>query len=323
LIAVLVAAIVVPIGGAISFANVWRQSHIKGDTPADFLKTAKRIVFLGDSITAAGGYVADFEAWLLTQPHGPRPTVINAGLPSETVSGLSEAGHAGGQFPRPDLAERIDRVLAVTRPDLVVACYGINCGVYQPFDADRLKRYQQGIERLKEKVEKAGAKLVIMTPPVYDDSRAKNAFSYNEVLDHYSAWLVEQRERGWLVIDLHKPMTQALADRKKQDPQFTFQPDAVHPNAAGHWFIAQQLCRGFGDTGLTNAESPAAMLKSKGVPEGVLGLVEKRSALRRDAYVGAAGHKRPGVAAGLPIDEAEKRAEELTAEIQKTLPVEK
>src|SRR2546425_2764856 len=37
---------------------------------------------------------------------------LNLGLPSETVSGLSEEGHAGGQFPRPDLLERLARVLA-------------------------------------------------------------------------------------------------------------------------------------------------------------------------------------------------------------------
>jgi hypothetical protein len=55
-------------------------------------------------------------------PHADRhgraaqtPTVIDAGPPSETVSGLSEEGHAGGQFPRPDLVERLTRVLAVTK----------------------------------------------------------------------------------------------------------------------------------------------------------------------------------------------------------------
>jgi len=35
----------------------------------------------------------------------------------------------------------------------------------------------------------------------------------------------------------------------------------------------------------------------------------------RDAYVSAAGHKRPGVAKGLPVDEAETQADELTVRI--------
>ncbi|MFN7805793.1 MAG: hypothetical protein ACK5TO_17375, partial [Planctomycetaceae bacterium] len=79
----------------------------------DMVWNARRILFLGDSITAAGPAVANFDAWLLTQKRPRIPEVINAGLPSETVSGLSEEGHAGGQFPRPDLAERLERVLKV------------------------------------------------------------------------------------------------------------------------------------------------------------------------------------------------------------------
>src|SRR4029077_19071273 len=164
----------------------------------------------GDSITAAGQYVGYVDAWLATQSKQP-PTIIDCGLPSETVSGLSEEGHAGGAFPRPDLAERVDRVLALTKPDLVIACYGINCGIYQPFDQKRFERYQSGMERLKNKVEKAGAKLIVMTPPCFDDQRSKMSFSYNAVLGKYSSWLVSQRDKGWLVIDLHSTMTSELA----------------------------------------------------------------------------------------------------------------
>ena len=108
--------------------------------PRELLKQSRRIVFLGDSITAAGLYVAYVEAWLVSQPMPQRPEIICAGLPSETVSGLSEAGHAGGRFPRPDLAERLERVLAIAKPDLVFACYGINCGIYEPFDQERFAR---------------------------------------------------------------------------------------------------------------------------------------------------------------------------------------
>ncbi len=289
------------------------------ESPAELLKHSKRIVFLGDSITAAGLYVGDFDAWLETQKLSAKPTVIDAGLPSETVSGLSEEGHAGGQFPRPDLHERLQRVLAVSKPDLVIACYGINCGIYEPFDEQRFHRYRQGVERLKHAVEKAGAKFVFMTPPFYDDERSPRAFSYNKVLDRYSEWLLEQRKAGWLVVDLHVPMTKEVERRRKADAEFTFQPDGVHPNEAGHWFVAQQLIRFFGDEQAAQAETPQAMLAGKKVSPELLGLVQQRVNLQRDAYVGAAGHKRPGVAAGLPIAEAEQKAAELTVKIRETL----
>lgn len=287
--------------------------------PQQLLKQARRLVFLGDSITAAGQYVAQFDAWLATRKDEPQPVVIDAGLPSETVSGLSEEGHAGGKFPRPDLAERLDRVLAVSKPDLVVACYGINCGIYQPFDAERFERYQAGMRRLKARVEAAGATFIVMTPPFYDDQRSPRPFSYNAVLDRYSDWLLSQRAQGWRVIDLHGPMTREVARRRASDPEFTFQPDGVHPNAAGHWFVAQQLIGWFGDEAAAAAATPEEMLSRRGAPESLLPLVQQRVHMLRDAYVGAAGHKRPGVAAGLPLPEAEQKAADLTAKIQAAL----
>lgn len=279
------------------------------------LKQSKRTVFLGDSITYAGVYVAYIDAWLTAQRLEHKPEIIDAGLPSETVSGLSEEGHAGGKFPRPDLAERLDRVLQATKPDLVIACYGMNCGIYQPFDEKRFVRYQEGILHLKTKVEQANAKLILVTPPSYDDKRATRPFAYNEVLDRYSDWLLSKRKDGWLVIDLHHPMTRELQKRREGQADFTFQPDGVHPNEAGYWCVAQQLIRGFGDEAAAAHEGPKAMLAALHAPEGILPLVQQRVNLLRDAYVFAAGHTRPGVAKGLPIGDAEVQAKELTTKI--------
>lgn len=284
------------------------------------LHESRTIVFLGDSITFGGGYVAGFDAWLFTQKLEPAPRVINAGLASETVSGLSEEGHAGGRFPRPDLAERLDRVLALARPDLVFACYGINCGIYEPLDDGRFRRYREGIEQLKRKVEAAGATLVLITPPSYDDQRKKGPFSYNAVLDHYADWLLARRTDGWLVVDLHGPMTAELARRRQADPDFTFQPDAVHPNDEGHWFMARQLIRWFGDAEAAGAESPEAMLQARGFSPDAMKLIRQRMAVLRDAYVAAAGHKRPGVRGGLPVPEALDKARELSEQIRGVRP---
>ncbi len=286
---------------------------------AKLVLNSKRLVFLGDSITAAGPYVGNFDAWLVAQKRDQIPVVINAGLPSETVSGLSEEGHAGGQFPRPDLDERLDRVLKVTQPDLVIACYGMNCGIYEPLDAGRFERYQKGIKNLKSKVEAAGAKIIFVTPPFYDDLRSPRKFLYNGVLDRYSEWLLERKKEGWRVVDLHNPMSREVAKRREADKTFTFQPDGVHPNEAGYWFVSAQLIRALADDQSAAAETPQKMLEAKKVPPEILGLVMERAAVRRDAYLGAAGHKRPGVAKGLPIEEAEKKAAELTARIQKAL----
>ena len=87
----------------------------------ELLPAARRVLFLGDSITHSGQYVEVIEAYFATR--FPERTIefLNLGLPSETVSGLSEEGHAGGSFPRPDLHERLARVLEKTKPDTVLA----------------------------------------------------------------------------------------------------------------------------------------------------------------------------------------------------------
>jgi len=61
------------------------------------------------------------------------------------------------------------------------------------------------------------------------------------------------------------------------------------------------------------------MLKSLHAPAELLPLVQQRVNVLRDAYVGAAGHKRPGIAKGIPVSDAEKQAHELSVRIQKLL----
>ncbi len=119
---------------------------------------AGRIVFLGDSITYGGHYVEYINALLRLDSPQVHRELLDLGLPSETVSGLSEPNHAEGKFPRPALSERLARVLDKTRPALVVACYGMNDGIYYPPSAERLAKYQEGIRALREQATAAAPK---------------------------------------------------------------------------------------------------------------------------------------------------------------------
>ena len=285
----------------------------------DFLPGVKRVLFLGDSITYAGHYVDEVEAFAVKKFPDQKIEFIDCGLPSETVSGLSEAGHAGGQFPRPDVHERLDRVLAAVKPDLVFACYGMNCGIYLPLDEARFAAYRTGIERLRAKVKAAGAEIIHLTPPVFDAlpiaKRLKPADAvkdgdmfdgYNTVLDAYAAWLVEQgKTQGWRVVDTHSAMASALAEARKADAVFTFANDGVHASEAGHQVLAVALLKGLGQTYEPATVSPELRK-----------LVRQRGRILADAYLNAAGHKRPGMAKGLPLEEARAKAAESEAGIR-------
>lgn len=223
-----------------------------------FLRDGDRVVFLGDSITNAGGFVQDVDLTLRTRFPEQRFTLLNLGLPSEGVTGLTERDHP---FPRPDVHERLERALAKTRPTVVVACYGMNDGIYHPFSEERFAVYQAGMRRLVERVRASGARLVLLTPPPFDPvpvgekARAAGAadFSYkapfagyDAVLDRYSDWLKTLRGPGVTVVDIRTPVLDFLATSRRQDAKFALSADGVHLNAAGHRLIAAALLRAWG-----------------------------------------------------------------------------
>ena len=278
------------------------------------LDGVKRVVFLGDSITYAGQYVEFVEAWFRTRQPGATPEFLDIGLPSETVSGLSEDGHAGGKFPRPDLHERLERVLAKSKPDLVVACYGMNCGIYLPFAEERLAKYRDGLERLRKACAAHGAKVLHVTPPTFDEVKGGKP-GYGNTLDRYSEWLLGQRQAGWDVVDMHAPMNRYLAEQRAKDPKFFLAGDGVHCNETGHWLIAKQVLLHLGAKDVANAADAKAMLAAHPNGDAVLKLIQQRQRMLKDAWLTDTKHIRPGMKAGLPLAEAQAKAAELEKQI--------
>ena len=242
---------------ALALLLCWWASRVRPGPErqrASRLQGIRRVVFLGDSITYAGQYIDYIEAYLRIKNPQLRCEFLDLGLPSETVSGLSEPGHAGGQFPRPELRERLDRVLDQTRPGLVVACYGMNDGIYYPFSEERFAKFQEGMNDLRTSAARRGIGVLHVTPPVFDPvpiklrtlpgglAEYRQPFEgYDEVLDRYSEWLLAQRGSGWDVVDVHGPMKQYLAAARRRDPAFRLADDGVHASATGHWLMAREI----------------------------------------------------------------------------------
>jgi pimeloyl-ACP methyl ester carboxylesterase/lysophospholipase L1-like esterase len=284
------------------FAGLILSLHAQAASP--------RVVILGDSITYDGRWATRVESALRATPEFADAEIVNFGLGSETVSGLSEPGHAGGKFPRPCLHERLDRILDTFKPTLVLACYGMNDGIYLPLDATRFKAYQDGIVKLKTAVEKQGGKIIFITPPLHNaDKPADDPNRYDAVLDTYGDWLVSRRVDGWQVIDIRPDLKQAVSAEKARNPQFAYAKDNVHPGDEGHRFIADSIIRQLWP-----------ILKLPGSPkfpnDDALAILRRRSELLKLAWLTKTRHTRPGVRAGLPMDEAEAQAKKLIADYQ-------
>jgi lysophospholipase L1-like esterase len=206
------------------------------------LLEGKRVLFLGDSITQDGRYVS-FVGYYLNQLFPEKQfNIYSLGLGSETVSGLSEEGHAGGAFPRPCLFDRLGGVLAKLKPEVVFACYGMNDAIYMPLDAGRFAAFKRGVRRLIADCREAGVEeIFLVTPPIYDDSGGEGAKGYDEVLGVYGDWELTLAQAGVRVIDLHGPMRAARDGRAE-----VFSPDKVHPGDEGHLVMAKVVIEALG-----------------------------------------------------------------------------
>lgn len=283
-----------------------------------FSAGTKKVLFLGNSITYAGQYIVDIETYCTLNYPGQKIEFINMGLPSETVAGLSEAGHAGGKFPRPDLHERLERVMAITKPDLVFACYGMNDGLYMPFDKDRFQKFKEGINWLHAQYAERGIRIVHLTPPVYDELKGGKK-GYAAVLDKYSDWLLDQKKaRSWEVADVHYPMKNYLEAHRKIDAAlhingFALAADGVHPGDVGHWIMAKAILLYLGEKKISNSPDLLSAVTHSGKHE-VLKLITEKQSIMKDAWLTAAGHKRP-MKKGMPLEEATIKAAEIDEQI--------
>ena len=264
----------------------------------------KRVVFLGDSITQAGGYVG-FTTYYLEKLHPQKNfDVIGLGLASETLSGLSEDGHAGGKFPRPCLFERSARVLEKAKPDVVFACYGMNDGIYLPLDKDRTAAFQKGVTKLIEQCKGAGVKQIfLITPPIYDFSPRKDELNYDAVLTEYARWEVALTVPGVTVIDLHTAM------RKARDARTTpFSGDKVHPGDEGQLLIARTVLAALG---VKAPDESLATIKA----DPLFKLVEEKRGMRSAAWMKHVGYTREKTVAPEPLGTAEADAAKVQEKI--------
>jgi lysophospholipase L1-like esterase len=222
------------------------------------------LLFLGDSITEAEYFVKDTEMCSQSPMRA-----IPRGRGSETASGLTEAQFKG---LRPWVGDRLTEELRRFDPDWVVLCYGMNCGLFQPFDSERFHAYQTGMTHMVRTSLAAGARVVLLTPPPFaragavtsqfehldqriratemahargsakaSDDPARYGYDspylyYDDVLAVYSAWLttLDQPGRVW-VVDMREPLLKAKERAYDQD-------DPVHPNREGHRLMAEAFC---------------------------------------------------------------------------------
>ncbi|MCA9026736.1 MAG: SGNH/GDSL hydrolase family protein [Planctomycetaceae bacterium] len=291
-----------------------------GLTAEELARSDARILFLGDSITAAGQYVNDIETAVLLRQGGQEvPQIVALGLGSETASGLSEKSHP---FPRPTVHERLDRVLKAVQPTVVVACYGINDGIYQPFSKERFAAYQDGIRVLIQKVHDAGARIVLLTPPPYagklSEAPAPQGNSeydyrvpfpaYDSVMARYADWIMTLNTEDRVdTIDIRTPMLAAIEASYDKDP--------IHPNAHGHRVMATAVLANWDKVMPDGEPIDLAKVAEDNRWSALHLLVSQRRKVYDGKLLWEIGHQRPGNAPEITLEEAQTQAKEIDRQI--------
>ena len=290
---------------------------VPSNLSAEIFAPGNRVVFLGDSVTAAGQYVTYLDMQLRIRYGDDAPDLINLGLPSEGVTGLSEKPHP---FPRPNVHERLERALTKLKPDAIVACYGINDGIYSPFDKGRFEAFQAGIQKLIESVKGKDIELALCTPIAFDSqpfSKAKKLLpmdtekdfawfaiydGYEDVIEQYSTYVKTLNSQVDVIVDVHDPIRYTLKATRKTKKDYAMSGDGVHVDNAGHMVIARAIASACDVTWYGNAPD-------------VFRLLDQRTKVLHDAYLDEVGHTRPQTGRGLPILEALAEATSLEEEL--------
>jgi lysophospholipase L1-like esterase len=310
------------------------------------LKDGDQILFLGDSITQAGVYVAFIQLYLWDKHPDLKFEIVNVGLGGETASGNNEPTHP---YPRPVIHERLPRILKATDPNLVLICYGMNDGIYHPFDSSRFDDYRNGMNQLIQIYEKMAepVPIVLMTPTLFDLPSARQRapmvpdsaddypfaynntfFAYDQVLQRYADWVKSQQQRAVATVDLHSALYRFVRANRAMDKGYRF-GDGVHPPTEGHLEMALTILQSLGieearDQAyarllkLTNA----ALVNDPGPPAKPTPLWQKM--LQRERLLSAAwresiGHTKPNKSKALPLEEAKVQAAKLEQEIRAML----
>jgi len=208
-----------------------------GPVPADFpkelqIKSGDKIVAIGDSITAGGGYLRDMDTVFAQQYPGLKiPKVINKGI--------------GGQKAE-DLVKRFDKDVVLLKPAFVTISIGINDVWHRlgkPHDEKVLIAYQENVTKMVDQAQKAGIKVILLTPTVIQEDPSTEG---NKRLPMYVA--AEKKiaaEKKCQLVDLHAMFLTALK-QKPAGQKSWLTGDGVHMKPLGDAAMAVGVLRALG-----------------------------------------------------------------------------
>lgn len=197
------------------------------------LKSGDRVVFLGNSIFENDLPYGYLELALTTRYPNQQVTYRNIGWTGDTVW-----GEARSYISAPNAYDLMMEQLTKAQPTLVFIAY--SCIEAQEGE-EGLARFNQGLNKLLDKVEQLGAQAILLSPiPVFSAEVPEMVKKKNAMLELYAGAIAKTAaERGKQFIDIYKPMLEISQKVKVSD-------NGIHLNGSGYYHLATVFEKGLG-----------------------------------------------------------------------------
>ena len=222
---------------------------------AEPFKTGDIICFVGDSITHGGNYLSYINLFYATRFPDRKIQIWNCG-----VGGDSAAGIVSNEV------FRLNTDILSHHPTVATIMLGMNDighGNYGPDksgpEVEKLRQrslevYDENMRKLIAALQHSGARLILITPSIYDETTKLERAKPNVGVGRSAALAVcAGKVQGWAteyhtgLVKFQEEMNAVTTREQAQDPTFTIVgPDRVHPGAIGHFVMAYTFLKAQG-----------------------------------------------------------------------------
>jgi lysophospholipase L1-like esterase len=213
----------------------YHPAEAQSKSAANFdLKNGDRVVFLGNSLFENDFQYGYLEMALTTRFPDRDVTFRNLGWTGDDVW-----GDARSTFTNPPTAyQHLIENITKAQPTVVFLGYG---GVEAQEGAAGLPHFQDGLNKLLDKIDSLGARTILLSPiPVISSDTSINLSQRNSDLVLYASAIAQTaKDRGKQYIDIYNPV---LEISKKA----SIIENGVHLNETGYYYLATILEKGLG-----------------------------------------------------------------------------
>ena len=209
-------------------------------------KAGDRVCFVGNSITAGGGFHHNISLYYTTRFPNQPITFINCGVPGDQCD---------------NVLKRMDSDILIHHPNYAVIKLGMNdvmrkyYGTMPTNNADTLRLRENAINTYKIKFDsivniflKRNIKVILQKPTIYDQTAAikkENNFGVNDALKTCADYVQTLADKYQLpVVDYWTILNNINTELQKKDAKATIiGKDRVHPGADGHLIMTYQFLK--------------------------------------------------------------------------------